>query len=350
MARVVIYPLLACAFITFMIISPYMKQQRHHDGRHGLSRRLGHNFTVPNFDPLLVNMQRLAAEKGLVDDGDEPISLDKTYEPAAVEGANEYFTDEGKLNVTLRFFVLFPLLDNRPKDGKVSLEELEAWNIEQAIDRLNYRTIKAMELRDKDGDGEISFSEYLPQFSAQDIERNEMGNGEAGWWMERFRNADSDRNGTLNLKEFTDFLYPEDSSNEEIKKWNLREKIKEIDEDDDGKLNYEEFSQKAYLGYRSYTEYYDEADVHSAEKMFQVLDLNKDGFLEVDELIPIHPYLKPGEISFAKYFSSYQISRADDNKDGSLTIDEMLNHELVFYSSLYGQDETDDDDEFHEEL
>ena len=34
------------------------------------------------------------------------------------------------------------------------------------------------------------------------IEKNEMGHGEAGWWMLQFRNADVDRNGTLDFDEF----------------------------------------------------------------------------------------------------------------------------------------------------
>lgn len=36
------------------------------------------------------------------------------------------------------------------------------------------------------------------------IERNEMGYGEAGWWMQQFKNADVDRNGTLDFDEFNE--------------------------------------------------------------------------------------------------------------------------------------------------
>lgn len=40
--------------------------------------------------------------------------------------------------------------------------------------------------------------------------------------------------------------------------------------------------------------------------------------------------------------------QADDNKDGNLSLEEMLNHEYMFYTSLFEEDE--EDDELHDEL
>ncbi|KAK0592912.1 hypothetical protein LWI29_027657 [Acer saccharum] len=70
--------------------------------------------------------------------------------------------------MTSRLMILFPLIDNAPKDG-VGFEELEAWNAQVVIDRLSYLTQKEMELSDKNGDGEVYFQEYLPHFSQEDI-------------------------------------------------------------------------------------------------------------------------------------------------------------------------------------
>lgn len=43
--------------------------------------------------------------------------------------------------------------------------------------------------------------------------------------------------------------------------------------------------------------------------------------------------------------------QADDNKDGYLTIDEMLNHEYAFYSTVYENQNGDyEDDYYHDEL
>jgi hypothetical protein len=41
--------------------------------------------------------------------------------------------------------------------------------------------------------------------------------------------------------------------------------------------------------------------------------------------------------------------QTDENGDGYLSIDEMLNHEYTFYGTFF-QDDEDYDDEFHEEL
>ncbi|GAV89096.1 LOW QUALITY PROTEIN: hypothetical protein CFOL_v3_32516, partial [Cephalotus follicularis] len=97
----------------------------------------------------------------------------------------------------------FPLLDKAPKDEVVSFNELEDWNIQQAHHMpILYRTQKEIAARDTDGDGAITFCEYLPQFTMEDIVKNEMEHGEAGWWKEQFVNADVDQNGSPNFDQF----------------------------------------------------------------------------------------------------------------------------------------------------
>ncbi|XP_021291767.1 calumenin-B [Herrania umbratica] len=344
MAKAVVCTLLATAFIILFVFSQN-KQHGHHT-RSGLSRRLG--YKVPHFDPLVARIERSAEQKGLSYHVDpEHIS----YVPEVAD-AHEFFDDDGALNTTLRLMILFPLLDNAPKDGLISAKELGAWIGQQAIDRLSFRTNKVMSWHDKNGDGAISFSEYLPHFNENDIAKNRKGHGEAGWWMEQFNNADLNSNGTLDFNEFKDFLHPEDSDNEEIQKWLLREKMKRMDDDHDGKLNFKEFLDYAYNIYKSYAEFETAAALApSAEDKFVELDINKDKYLELDELRPILCYLYPGELFYAKYYTSYLIYEADDNKDGNLTMEEILNHESVFYNSLYDDSiDNDDFDDDHDEL
>lgn len=116
-------------------------------------------------------MERYAEENGL---GGQTHNLDLVehspmMDTSEVEEVHEYFSDEGKLNLTLRLLSLFPLIDQAPKDSYISSNELKHWLTQQAVERLNYRTQKEMESYDKDGDGNISFSEYQPKFSSQDI-------------------------------------------------------------------------------------------------------------------------------------------------------------------------------------
>ncbi|KAM7268755.1 hypothetical protein ACFE04_010921 [Oxalis oulophora] len=362
MTKVVVYALLTTAFIIFLTFSPNKKPA--HAGL--LNRRLGNDFPLPAFDPLVVKLERLKQEKGslnlntnsttLVHDQTENLDNDQT-ENQDNDIRHESFSEGGKLNITARLIILFPLVDNNPHDEFVSFDELEAWNIGQAIDRLGYRTKKEMMSHDINGDGLISFSEYLPHFSKEDIEKNGMAQDEAGWWMEKFVNADVDQNGFLTFDEFNNFLHPEDSENVNIQIWNLKEKIKAIDQDDDCKLNIDEFTKDAYGLYKHYADFEISGDkIPSAEEIFKRLDVNNDKFLEPEELRPMYRYLYPGEFTYARYFTNYLMQEADDNKDGKLTLSEMLNNEYIFYSTVYHEEEddydTDDEDYdgFHDEL
>ncbi|PON81240.1 Parvalbumin [Trema orientale] len=334
MAKAVVYALLAAAFVLLVILGPSNNRSRDHLGLH---RRLGNRLRAPAFDPLVAKIERYAEEKGSKEGGNDVADQ--------VAGANRFFNDEGVLNITLRLIVLFPLLDKAPEDGVVSSSELNSWIRDMAVERLNYRTRRELASHDENGDGAISFREYLPQFSDEDIgretdvdkrdygigtEKNGMKHGEAGWWKQQFVNADVDNNGTLSFDE-------------------LR---KRMDYDKDGKLNFMEFSDHAYEIYKNYIEY-ETAGVQvvsSAEEKFAELDVNKDKFLALEELIPILSYLNPGELSYAKYYANYLIQEADDNKDGKLTLDEMLNHEYVFYSTVYDDTQDDFEENFHDEL
>ncbi|KAB5524085.1 hypothetical protein DKX38_021834 [Salix brachista] len=81
-----------------------------------------------------------------------------------------------------------------------------------------------------------------------------------------------------------------------------------MDDDRDGKLNLAEFSIYAYDGYKSYAEFEPNgARVGTKLEKFLELDVNRDNFLSEEELIPMIPYLKPGELSYARHYTSYLI-------------------------------------------
>lgn len=158
MAKAVVYLLLATAFVLLLILG----SSNHNGRRHfDLNRRLGNRFQAPAFDPLVAKIERHEEEKGTKVGGHDVAD--------EVTDANEYFSDEGRLNITLRLIILFPLLDKAPKDGVISALELNSWLRDMATDRLNYRTQRELLSHDENGDGAISFLEYLPQFSDEDI-------------------------------------------------------------------------------------------------------------------------------------------------------------------------------------
>ncbi|XP_024030115.1 uncharacterized protein LOC112094152, partial [Morus notabilis] len=143
-----------------------------HRGHPRLNRRLGDKFRPPNFDPLVAKIERYTGEKGLKVEGDENSAIstveNSTFFGEAVD-ADKYFSNEGRLNITLRLVILFPLLDKAPQDGVISPLELHSWIRDLAVERLNYRTQKELASHDRNGDKAICFREYLPQFSDEDI-------------------------------------------------------------------------------------------------------------------------------------------------------------------------------------
>lgn len=346
-SKAVVCTLLATALVLLTVLPKNSKPD--HPKHDGLSRRFG----SPIFDPIVARAQRKAEENASENTKAATASSSK-YIDAADED-KKYYGDDGTLNLRLRLMVLFPLLDVAPQDGMLDSKELEAWLTQQAVDRLHYRTRRELDLRDKDGDGSISFYEYLPQFTKEDIERNDTRHGEAGWWMEQFTDADVDRNGNLNLYEFRDFLHPEDSRNECIQRRLLTEKLGRMDRDNDQKLNLLEFEVGAYNDYKFYLDYesVSTANIPSAADVFDKLDVDHDKLLRVEELKPLFKYLNPGELVYPKYYTNYLIQEADENRDGKLTLDEMLNHEHIFYNTLYDNGKYEEEDEYysyHDEL
>ncbi|XP_058724695.1 uncharacterized protein LOC131596137 [Vicia villosa] len=360
MSKAVVYILIATATITFF---RFLCPLKHEEQKGSFNRRFGYKILerAPIFDPIVTKIEREVEQikqRQKMDFDNNNVDVPGTSLGSAtsvnvnnVAETYQFLTAGGKLNTTLRLMILFPLLDRDTKDGFIVFNELESWISQRALERLDYSTQTELESKDEDGDLSLSFSEYLPQLSENDIEKNEMTHGEAGWWREKFDIADCDHNGLLNFTELRDFLYPEDSKNPEMLKWMVRDRFKRMDDHEiDGKLNFHEFEDHVYSTYENYMDFETNGvDVLKANDKFAELDVNKDQFLTPEELLPILPYLYPGEMAYAKYYTCYLMNEADDNEDKKLTLEEMLNHEFIFYNTVHadGHEESDDD---HDEL
>jgi hypothetical protein len=73
---------------------------------------------------------------------------------------SRYFGPAAPLGVRERLVYLFAVLDRSPRDGGVSLAELEAWLRRQAAARLEAATRREMAKHDRNGDGAVTLSEY----------------------------------------------------------------------------------------------------------------------------------------------------------------------------------------------
>lgn len=261
----------------------------------------------------------------------------------------EYLNDDDQFNVSSRIVTLFPLIDNHPPDGTISMAELYDWHLQAALTENQHRTDRQMEIYDKDHDGMVSFSEYLPQVSPENSGNESMEHGGMGWWKGQFDAADEDGDGLLNHTEFNNFLHPQDSQNERLHQWMRKQEIKDRDHDNDGKISFAEFLQSMFDLIRVYDAEESLPTPHSQDftakrealgrLKFAVLDKDKDGFLTEDELVPIMDKLHPGEGYYAKQQAEYLMSQADKNKDGHLTMEEMLENPYIFYSTAYAYED-----------
>ncbi|KAL6604614.1 hypothetical protein ACP70R_043041 [Stipagrostis hirtigluma subsp. patula] len=310
------------------------------------------------FDPVIADLERRLEDRewerlaaaGLHAPGMEAAPVPEDLADAA-DTDEDYINDSARFNLTRRVEALFPRIDVDPADGAVTGDELAAWNLASARREVLHRSERELELHDRNHDGRIAFSEYeRPSWAWRFDEHNSTNDG-VGWWKEEHFNAsDMDGDGFLNLTEFNDFLHPADTTNPKLIHWLCKEEVRERDKDNDGKLNFQEFFSGLFYSIRHYD---DEASTDDssgsdapAKKSFAQLDLDKDGLLSADELKPIIGNLHPSEHFYAKQQADYVISQADTNKDGQLSMKEMIENPYVFYSALF----TEDDYGFHDEL
>ncbi|XP_042469572.1 calumenin-like [Zingiber officinale] len=318
----------------------------------GLDRR-----SIP-FDPIIADIERVREDREwekshYFPEGHAP-AMESQPEWEDFMNAEDYINDEERFNVTHRIVELFPKIDVGRADGFVTADELTEWNLRQVEQEVLHRTQRDMELHDKNHDGLISFTEYEPPSWAYRLHDDNSTDNKVGWWKEEHFNAsDWNGDGLLNLTEFNDFLHPADASNPKLIRWLAKEEIRERDKDKDGKLNFQEYFNGLFNLIRRTD------DVHNstfksetssempAKNLFSELDRDNDGFLSEDELLPVIGDIHPSERYYAKQQADYAITEADTDKDGRLSLKEMIENPYVFYSSIF----TDDDDyDFHDEF
>eukprot|EP00899_Mesostigma_viride_P024717 jgi/Mesvir1/542/Mv11399-RA.1 len=286
--------------------------------------------------------------------------------------------DYDDFNVTDRLLILFPQVD-RNHDNYIDLDEMQDWHVEQALNSSMRRAERELDRNDLDGDGLITLSEYL-QDSGIDI--NEDNPPTQEWesynleWIRSsralFAIADGDSDGKLNITEFNEFLHPEDSNNPRLHQFLRQQEINSRDKDKDGKLNVQEFADGLMEELRIWAPGFGHDNGNGAPTngdgeddyilqagqprritsrvldKFKELDANGDLVITEDEMKPVMESLQPSEVFYAEEQASRVMNEADDDKDGRLTREEMLNNVGAFYHVAYDDDEYAD--YYHDEF
>lgn len=363
---VILYITVALFILILISFSPSSPPHRHHR-----RLKLRSSFDVKQhspitFDPLVAEIERRREDKEWERHYFEENHKEFTSENSAPGAeaqpewedfidAEDYLNDD-RFNITQRLVSLFPQIDLDPVDGFVSVDELTEWNMKSAQKEVMHRTARDMELHDKNHDGFVSFQEYEAPSWARTLSSSDDNSSihNIGWWSgEHFNASDGDGDGLLNQTEFNDFLHPIDSNNPRLLRWLCKEEIRERDTDKDGKLNFKEFFHGLFDSIRDYDEEGHNSSHNSndstespAKKLFAELDKDNDGYLSEEEMLPVVDKLHPPERYYAKQQADYVISQADTDKDGRLSLHEMIDNPYVFYSAIFNEE----DDYYHEEF
>jgi hypothetical protein len=162
----------ACLLFLLLRLSPSSPSPTPHPHRRlrlrARTRAHAQHHQIP-FDPVVADLERRLEDRewerlaaaGLHAPGMEaaPVPEDLLSDGEAGED-EDYINDAARFNVTRRVEELFPRIDVDPADGAVTGDELAAWNLANARREVLHRTLRELELHDRDHDGRLAFGEY----------------------------------------------------------------------------------------------------------------------------------------------------------------------------------------------
>jgi hypothetical protein len=134
-------------------------------GNGGQQKTQHQNHHAASFDPTIAELERRLDDKEWEREhysllhGGEPDDHMKEWEEFLKE-EEDFINDDDRFNIADRIRALFPKIDVAPQDGFVSLDELTAWNLQQARADQHHRSAREMELYNKNGDEIVSFEAF----------------------------------------------------------------------------------------------------------------------------------------------------------------------------------------------
>jgi len=221
-------------------------------------------------------------------------------------------------------------------NGKVSESELEDWIIFTQQRYIREDTDKQFALHDKDKNGEVTWEEYKQvTYGFLEDEQIEADGGEEDGFSyrqmmvrdeRRWQTADTDKNGNCDEEEFRAFLHPEEF--EHMKDIVIQETLDDIDKDKDGFVSVDEYIGDMFNPANGEEE---PEWVETEKRQFrEYRDKNGDGKLGLDE---VKDWILPDDYNHASAEAKHLIYESDDDKDGDLSVDEILTHHEKFVGS-----------------
>nr|ACO14679.1 Calumenin precursor [Caligus clemensi] len=226
-----------------------------------------------------------------------------------------------------RLAILLKKMD-RNGNSKIEDTELHSWILRSfkslSLEESNERLSDA----DEDNDGFVTWAEYLEEeFGSSDFENEdeEMDAEELALMREDkylFTAADKDNDGRLSSQEFLSFTHPEEDPT--MATHVIKQILDERDTNFDGKLDFQE-----YIGSRGKDLDKDRLK-EEKDRFDDELDDDANGYMDRDE---ISNWIIPSNEEIAEEETEHLLAGSDDDHDGVLTFEEILNHHDLFVGS-----------------
>lgn len=197
------------------------------------------------------------------------------------------------------------------KDNKSSEEELRNWTQESLMSVHKRDAMVRLKTLDTNKDGKVTWEEFLKS-------KEDIGVSTEEQKKKRFDQADADKDGGLMADEFISMFHPEETPH--MFDVVIDEYMERGDGDKDGLISFEEYISKMLKK--------NVANQKVAKQFFNQQDKDEDGNISRDELKLWIESISSA--SRAKKEAQLLLHTADDDKDGLLTEEEMINHVNLF--------------------
>jgi len=217
-------------------------------------------------------------------------------------------------------------------DGSVTEKELEDW-----IRNVSRRYVLSdAESRfgfyDKDNDGFITADEHESAMFGTVKDPDAIYDKHRGLtykqamkrYNRRFKVADKDGDGKLNVEEYADFLHPAEV--DRMKPVYVDERMEEMDKNKDGKVSPDEYINDLWSGEGPQPDWVETERGHFSEYR----DRDKDGYLSKEE---VSFMLAPPKFDPSVAEAAHLLREADSDKDKALSKDEILIQQDLFVGS-----------------
>jgi len=215
------------------------------------------------------------------------------------------------------------------QDGFVEKDELKKWILNSFEMLTQEESLERFEDEDRDKDGKISWEEHHSENFGEGSVLHEHHGEDLPRIMEEdkqlFTKADKDGDGLLDKLEYPRFSHPHEYP--EMVDTLIEQTMKRRDGDIDGKLSIDEYlKEEPHTG----KELSQEHLVTEKERFEYDLDRDKNGFLEGDEL---KHWIVPDNDDIANQEVEHLMDNSDDDKDGKLSLHEIVEHHDIFVGS-----------------